>query len=109
MALAAAQDLRDHWGVYHFANAGETTWFGFASEIFSLAAALGQPTAIAEPITTAEYPTPARRPANSRLSTAKIESDFGLKPRPWQEALQLVVRALSAGNKPPVVGDDRFR
>jgi dTDP-4-dehydrorhamnose reductase len=94
MALAAAPNLRDHSGVYHFANAGETSWFGFASEIFALTATLGEPTAIAVPITTAEYPTPAKRPANSRLSTAKIEIDFGLKPRFWEEALEPVVLSL---------------
>jgi dTDP-4-dehydrorhamnose reductase len=95
MALAITPDIRDHPGIYHFANAGETSWFGFASEIFALTAALGEPTAIAEPITTSEYPTPARRPANSRLSTAKIERAFGIAPRPWEEALQPVVLALS--------------
>lgn len=94
MALAIAPDLRDRSSVYHFANAGETTWLGIASEVFALTAAIGEPTAIAEPITTAEYPTPARRPANSRLSTAKIEQSFSLKPRPWKEALRPVVRAL---------------
>jgi dTDP-4-dehydrorhamnose reductase len=109
MALAITPDLGDHSGIYHFANAGETSWYGFASEIFALAAALGESTAIAEPITTNEYPTPARRPANSRLSTAKIEQDFGISPRPWEEALRPVVLALCPGNKPPVVEDGRFR
>jgi len=94
MALAITSNLRDHSGVYHFANSGETSWFGFASEIFALNAALGEPTPRAEPITTAGYPTPAKRPANSRLSTARIEQDFGIAPRPWEEALQPVVLAL---------------
>lgn len=97
MALAITPDLRDHSGIYHFANAGQTSWFGFASEIFAICAALGEPTASVDPIATAEYPTPARRPANSSLSTAKIGYDFGLKPRSWEKALEPVVRALCDG------------
>ena len=47
-----------------------------------------------EAITTADYPTPARRPLNSRLSTERIERDFGIVPRPWEDALADVVDTL---------------
>ena len=81
-------------GVYHFVNAGSTTWAGLAREIFALSAALGGPSAEVEGITTAEYPTPARRPSNSRLSTFKITRDYGVTPRPWQDAVAEIVAEL---------------
>lgn len=78
----------DIWGTYHFANAGRTTWFGFAREIFAQAQARGWQVPDLKPITTAEYPTPARRPAYSVLDTAKIARVFGIAPPDWREALQ---------------------
>ena len=84
-------------GTYHFANAGETTWCGFAAEIFRLSAARGGKQPELVPIATVEYPTPARRPANSRLSTAKLTQTFGIAPRRWEEALAEVVEALQGG------------
>ena len=81
-------------GTYHFVNAGEATWCSFAREIFSASASLGGPFAAVTPIATSEYPTPARRPRNSRLATAKIGRDFGIVPRPWQAATAEVVAAL---------------
>lgn len=81
-------------GTYHFVNAGEATWSGFASAIFAASAARGGPSARVKPITTAEYPTPARRPVNSRLATAKIEAAYGIRPRPWQDALDEAIEVL---------------
>lgn len=81
-------------GVYHFVNAGSTTWAGLAREIFTLSAAHGGPSAEVEGITTAQYPTPALRPANSRLSTFKITRDYGVTPRPWQDAVAEIVAEL---------------
>lgn len=81
-------------GTYHFVNAGEATWSGFASAIFAASAARGGSSARVKPITTAEYPTPARRPGNSRLATAKIEAAYGIRPRPWQDALNEAMAAL---------------
>src|SRR5690606_27112653 len=86
-AIALRPDLGERSGIYHFANRGDTTWCGLARETFALSAARGGPSAAVEPITTAEYPTPARRPANSRLATGKIEREFGIVPRPWEAAL----------------------
>jgi dTDP-4-dehydrorhamnose reductase len=83
-----------HWGTYHFAGAGEVTWHGFAEAIFELAAPWrGAPPKV-EAITTADYPTPARRPANSVLDCRHIGEVFGIVPRPWREALAEVIREL---------------
>lgn len=81
-------------GVYHFVNAGSTSWAGLAREIFARSAEVGGPSAEVEGIATAEYPTPARRPSNSRLSTFKITRDYGIAPRPWQDAVAEIVAEL---------------
>jgi dTDP-4-dehydrorhamnose reductase len=75
------------WGTFHFASAGSTTWFGFAAEIFSQSRARGWAVPDLKPIATAEYPTPARRPAYSVLDTAKFARVFGMAPPDWREAL----------------------
>lgn len=75
-------------GVYHCVAAGETTWHGFACHIFEQAALLGAELKITpqqvQAITTTEYPTPARRPLNSRLDCSKLERTVGLQLPPWQ-------------------------
>ncbi|RZJ82962.1 MAG: dTDP-4-dehydrorhamnose reductase, partial [Brevundimonas sp.] len=81
-------------GVYHFVNAGETSWAGLAREILRLSADRGGPSAEVEGIPTTDYPTPARRPANSRLATDKITRDFAIHPRPWQDAVIEIVDRL---------------
>lgn len=81
-------------GVYHFVNAGEATWAILAREIFRASAKLGGPHAEVEAIKTSDYPTPARRPANSRLSTEKLLRDYGIKPRSWQTAVSEIVTEL---------------
>jgi dTDP-4-dehydrorhamnose reductase len=85
------------WGTYHFAGAGAVSWHGFAEAIFALAAPWrGGPPPV-EAITTAEYPTPARRPANSVLDCRRIGEAYGIAPRPWRDALAPVVRELYDG------------
>jgi dTDP-4-dehydrorhamnose reductase len=74
-------------GTYHFSNAGETSWAGFAAEIFRQSAMRSGPSASVVPITTADYPTPAMRPANSLLSHTAIRAAYGIEPRAWQDAL----------------------
>lgn len=81
-------------GIYHFVNSGVTSWCRFAREILAQASERGLGMARVTAIATADYPTPARRPANSRLSTDKIGRDYGVTPRPWQEALAEVVAEL---------------
>lgn len=90
LAIAAAlagQQRRDVWGVYHVAAGGETTWHGFASAIVRAGAGLGVPQVPVHPITTAEYPTPTARPANSRLDCGKLERTFGVCLPHWQQGL----------------------
>ena len=77
------------YGTYHFTNEGRTNWFEFAREIHGQAMRKGlleKPVRIV-PIQTDQYPTRARRPANSCLSKEKIKSAFGIPVRPWQAAL----------------------
>src|SRR5437899_1093265 len=89
------------WGTYHFAGAGAVSWHGFAEAIFELAAPWrGAPPKV-EAITTAEYPTPARRPANSVLDCSRIREAFGVVPRPWREALAEVIGELYESASPP--------
>lgn len=84
------------WGTYHFAGAGTATWHGFAEAIFDLASGWRGPPPRVEAITTADYPTPARRPANSVLDCSRIGAAFGIKPRPWRAALAEVIAELGA-------------
>jgi len=85
-------------GVYHFANSGETSWYGFAKAIFEDAADLGEAhTPRIVPIPTSEFPTPARRPAYSVLDTSTFTDRFGVEPRSWRSALRETV-ALSLRN-----------
>lgn len=80
-------------GTYHFVNAGEASWFELASFVLA-----DKPVKVTR-ITTADYPTPAKRPANSRLSTAKLHADYGITPRPWQAAVADVLAALLADQR----------
>lgn len=82
------------WGTYHYVGGDVVTWYGFAVMIFAEAAKLGRKTPRLRPITTAEYPTPAARPAYSVLSTAKIEREFGIKPAPLRRSLVASLQTL---------------
>ena len=80
-AIDAGKNLK---GIYHFANQGETTWFEFAKKIQATA----DLTCEVNPIQTADFPTPAKRPAYSVLDTSKIERDLGIEIPHWETALQ---------------------
>ena len=69
--------------------------------LIALSAATGGPSATVEAIPSSEYPTPARRPSNSRLSTAKLTRDYGIAPRPWQVAVAEIVHELHAERTAP--------
>ncbi|MEW6319313.1 MAG: sugar nucleotide-binding protein, partial [Pseudomonadota bacterium] len=73
-----------HGGVYHLTSSGSTSWHGFAEAILQRSGITG---VAVEPIPAVEYPTPAARPANSRLSLAKLESMFGMVPEAWERSL----------------------
>jgi dTDP-4-dehydrorhamnose reductase len=83
------------WGTYHYCGAGRTTWHGFATAIFEIAGHY-EKFAVKNvvPISTAEYPTPVKRPANSVLDCTKIERYFGIRPRPWRESLDRMIQQL---------------
>ncbi|SBW13406.1 NADH dehydrogenase (ubiquinone) [Brucella sp. 10RB9215] len=91
--LAATPDF-SAYGVYHLVGAGDTNWSGFARAIFDESARLGGPTAAVTDIATADYPTKAARPMNSRLSTKKFQAAFGWSPSYWEASLALVMKRL---------------
>ena len=78
-------------GVYHFSGAPDTSWAGFAREIMAQA---GLSCHIVD-ISTSDYPTPARRPANSRLNCAAISRDFGIARPDWRAGLAKVLQELN--------------
>ena len=84
-------------GTFHFAGSGVTSWAGFAQAVMDLCLPPGRPAPAIVPITTAEFPRPARRPANSVLLCGKIGRVYQIEPRPWREALAEVGREMLAG------------
>ena len=83
-------------GVYHAAGAGETTWHGFASEAVQVLQKREPEVRFAqiEAITTAEYPTAAKRPANSRMNCERLRDRFGWSMMSWKESLRQVLAEL---------------
>ncbi|NER59399.1 dTDP-4-dehydrorhamnose reductase [Pseudomonas sp. MAFF212428] len=75
------------WGTYHLSAQGYTSWFGFAQAIGAHLKAQGKPCAHLLPITTGEYPTPARRPLNSRLDCRRLQQQWQVSQPDWREAL----------------------
>jgi dTDP-4-dehydrorhamnose reductase len=90
------QPTPEKYGVFHMTGAGEATWAEFAEAIFTQAHALGRAAVKVVPIATAEYPTPARRPANSRLDGARLKREYGVALPPWRDSLKAVVGRLIA-------------
>ncbi len=80
-------------GIYHMSCSGETSWFGFAEAIFA-AFAERQPAPTLTPIATSDYPTPARRPRNSRLDGSLLAQNLDLRLPDWRDAFAAVVTAL---------------
>lgn len=86
-------------GVFHLTGRGETNWAGFAEAIFAGSVMRSGKAVRVHPIPSSQYPTPAQRPANSRLSGAKLKTVYELELDPWQVSLDQCLDALlSAGN-----------
>jgi dTDP-4-dehydrorhamnose reductase len=91
-------DASQSSGTWHCSNGGETTWHGLATYVFQCARALGLkvPSEV-QAITTASYPTPARRPLDSRLDCTSLKDSFRLELRPWRQAIEEIVETLALG------------
>jgi dTDP-4-dehydrorhamnose reductase len=93
---AEVDELASRGGLYHATAAGETSWFGFAQAIFADVArrdrAFRAPRVL--PIPTSEYPTPAKRPAYSVLSSTKLRETFGVGIPDWRIGLEESISAL---------------
>lgn len=94
--IRATRDSTDWRGVFHLTASGDTNWAEFASEIFRQSAAQGGPTAVVEAITTADYPTPARRPGNSRLDTTRFAATFRHRLPDWRDGVTRCLASLGA-------------
>ncbi len=94
--IKAADTLSDFAGIYHLAGTGDTNWHGFASAIFNEGSKYGHSVPKANALTTAEYPTPATRPANSRLNCSKIQQTFNITMPKWQTSTEKCVKRLFA-------------
>lgn len=92
-ALMAAEGAAQ-WGTYHLAGTGATTWHGFASEIIERASRHTGRLPEVLPIKTVDFPTPARRPANSELASGAFEAAFGYRSASWERRVSEVVDTL---------------
>lgn len=93
--VAVAKASAPLWGTYHVTALGETTWHGFAAEIFACAARAGIRVPKLEAIATKDYPTVAARPMYSVLDTAKIRGVFGVALPQWQDRVGPCVQRLA--------------
>jgi dTDP-4-dehydrorhamnose reductase len=91
--LASDSDPR-YRGIFHLIGSGEATWADFAEHIFATAGTFGRKAVSVQHITTEQYPTPAKRPANSRLSGLKLEDIYGITLPQWRQSTEKVVRTL---------------
>ena len=91
-ALRAALVRPEVAGTYHAVAQGETSWHGYARHVIEFARAAGQPIKVApeaiHAVPTSAFPTPAKRPGNSRMNTHKLRSTFGLTLPPWQAGVE---------------------
>jgi dTDP-4-dehydrorhamnose reductase len=93
--LAPGASIQGRSGIYNLSSSGATSWFGFAKTLLTKANAItGMKIPELTPIKTEDYPLPAKRPANSRLSSRKLEETFGVILPSWEDALELVFETL---------------
>ena len=99
-ALRTAVSRPEVSGTYHLVAAGETSWHGYARHVIEHARAAGQdlrvPANAIEPVPTSAFPTPARRPANSRLDTTRLRNTFGLTLPSWQSGVDRLLAEVLA-------------
>ncbi|HEX5184731.1 MAG TPA: dTDP-4-dehydrorhamnose reductase [Allosphingosinicella sp.] len=99
-------DLLERWnegagdgGTYHLAGTGDASWFELACEVFAQCRKHGLPAADVRPIATADWPTRAVRPANSRLDSGRFERDFGFRMPDWRASVAATVERLAGGGR----------
>jgi dTDP-4-dehydrorhamnose reductase len=90
----ASEPKRAPYGVYHFAGAGDATWFDFANAIIDMSAGQRRGSPQIVPVRTSEYPTPAIRAADTRLDCTAVARAFGIQLRPWRQALAETIHRL---------------
>lgn len=97
-AIRAVRERPELQGLYHCVAAGETSWYDYARFAIEWARAQGRPIRVAPeaiaPIATVAYPTPARRPLNSRLDTRRLQAAFGLRLPHWQQGVERMLREI---------------
>ena len=101
-AIRAVQCRPDAAGLYHLVASGTTSWFDYASFVFAEARKNGNELALKNlhPVPTSSYPTPARRPLNSRLATDKFCTTFGLSLPEWQVGVRRMLQELNDSQIP---------
>jgi len=94
LAIQRVQCQPELAGLYHLAAAGEVSWHGYATHVIDFAKDNGEELAVTaiNPIDTSAYPTPARRPLNSRLNTQKLRDNFSLHLPDWQSGVTRMLR-----------------
>ncbi|MCX4219539.1 MULTISPECIES: dTDP-4-dehydrorhamnose reductase [Pseudomonas] len=94
LAIRQAAERPELSGVYHLAASGEVSWYGYASHVIAFARGNGEELAVkvVNPIDSSAYPTPARRPLNSRLNTQKLRDNFSLHLPDWQSGVTRMLR-----------------
>jgi dTDP-4-dehydrorhamnose reductase len=104
LAIIARLDVtgwqQAYQGIFHAAGSGATTWFGLATAVFEEAARHGATVPEVAPIATADWPTPAKRPANSRLDCTRLHDVFGVRLPPWRDSLSRTIDTIYATAPP---------
>lgn len=99
-ALRAVQQQPALAGTYHAVASGETNWHGYARHVIEFARTAGHPVQVStdaiEPVPTSAFPTPAKRPHNSRMNTSKLQQAFGLTLPPWQAGVERMLTEVLA-------------
>lgn len=94
IAIRLSDNQQAPIGTFHFSNAGDISWADFAVEIFRQSSERGGASAEVARVSSSDYPTPARRPANSLLSHSAIHDAYGITPRDWRDAIRDILDEL---------------